>query len=103
MNSIITILPLLALASAQYTATYDPLNLPSTSQQDQSGTNACGTTASQTSNCQNLYVNSVEDFCLWGPPATTSDEGDGTSKIGNVEQIVVSCVRVTAELTLDTA
>ncbi len=34
-------------------------------------------------------MNAVDDFCLWGPPATTSNEGDGTSKIGNVEQIVV--------------
>jgi hypothetical protein len=75
---------------AQYTATYDASNLPQSSEQGQYGTNACGTTSSQTSNCQNAYINSVNDFCLWGPPASTSDEGDGTSKIGNVEQIVVS-------------
>ena len=83
-------LPILALPiSAQYTATYSPSSLPDTSQQGQSGTNACGTTSSDDSTCQNLYMNSVDDFCVWGPPGKTSDEGDGTSKIGNVEQVVV--------------
>ncbi|KAG8762453.1 hypothetical protein FRC11_009304 [Ceratobasidium sp. 423] len=39
---------------------------------------------------QNLYINSVEDFCLWAPPYS-----DGkNSSIGEVEQIVVSwCVK----------
>ncbi|WVQ85133.1 hypothetical protein IAT38_007298 [Cryptococcus sp. DSM 104549] len=87
------LLPALALipgALSQYTATYDAANLPASSEEGQYGTNACGTTAHQDSNCQNVYVNSVDDFCLWGPPSTTSDEGDKTAKIGNVEQIVVS-------------
>jgi hypothetical protein len=90
MPSLLLALPILALgASAQYTATYDPHNLPPSSEDGQYGTNACGTTSSQSSKCQNAYINSVNDFCLWGPPETTSNEGDGTSKIGNVEQIVV--------------
>ena len=83
-------LTLLALPSlAQYTATYTPGSLPDHSQDGQSGTNNCGSTNSQTSMCQNAYMNSVDDFCVWGPPSTHSDEGDGTSKIGNVEQNVV--------------
>jgi hypothetical protein len=91
MLRVAALLPLLASpALAQYTATYSPSNLPDTSQTGQSGTNACGTTDSQSSECQNVYINSVDDFCLWGPPSTTSTEGDGTSKIGNVEQVVVS-------------
>ncbi|WWC67152.1 uncharacterized protein I206_101059 [Kwoniella pini CBS 10737] len=90
-NSLLPILPfLLPAISAQYTATYQVGSLPQSSEEGQSGTNQCGTTSSQTSNCQNVFVNSVEDFCLWGPPDTHSNEGDGTSKIGNVEQIVVS-------------
>ena len=90
MSYLFPVLSLLALTSAQYTATYDPTNLPSSSEEGQYGTNACGTTSSQDSKCQNAYINAVNDFCLWGPPETTSNEGDGTSKIGNVEQIVVS-------------
>ncbi|MBW0464756.1 hypothetical protein O181_004471 [Austropuccinia psidii MF-1] len=34
----------------------------------QAGYNRCGTLASPTSNCQNVYINSPNDFCLWGPP-----------------------------------
>ena len=89
ITALFSLLPLLALVNGQYTATYDANNLPQSSEQGQYGTNACGTASSQTSNCQNAYINSVNDFCLWGPPETTSNEGDGTSKIGNVEQIVV--------------
>lgn len=82
-----SLLPVLALgllntASAQYTATYYYGSQPAITEQGQTGTNQCGTTASQTSECQNAFINSVEDFCVWGPPSTTSDEGDGTSKIG---------------------
>lgn len=93
--SAFALLPLAAVvANAQYTATYTFGNLPSSSEQGQYGYNNCGGGSSQTSNCQNVVVNAVDDFCLWGPPATTSNEGDGTSKIGNVEQIVVSyCLR----------
>nr|ODO02145.1 hypothetical protein L204_00872 [Cryptococcus depauperatus CBS 7855] len=85
------LLPLLATPIlAQYTATYSPGSLPQTSEQGQYGTNQCGTASSATSKCQNVFVNGVDDFCLWGPPSTHSEEGDGSSKIGNVEQIVVS-------------
>ncbi|KIR59202.1 hypothetical protein I314_04715 [Cryptococcus bacillisporus CA1873] len=90
LHHLIPFLFFIAPAFSQYTATYSPYSLPDTSEQGQYGTNACGTSSSQDSKCQNVYVNGVDDFCLWGPPETTSDEGDGTSKIGNVEQIVVS-------------
>ncbi|KAG8691217.1 hypothetical protein FRC11_005824 [Ceratobasidium sp. 423] len=81
--------PLLASAvlvssvAGQYTATYDPANLPDKTEADQSGTNKCGTTNSQDSMCQNVYVNSASDFCVWGPPKPNG-------AIGDIEQIVVS-------------
>ncbi|WVF66694.1 hypothetical protein IAT40_001436 [Kwoniella sp. CBS 6097] len=90
LTALLPLVPLLPSIAAQYTATYQVGNLPQSSEEGQSGYNACGTTSSQDSMCQNVFVNAVDDFCLWGPPSTTSNEGDGTSKIGNVEQIVVS-------------
>ncbi|KAG8988127.1 hypothetical protein FRB94_001834 [Tulasnella sp. JGI-2019a] len=66
-----------------YTATYTPgVNLPKTSENGQSGTNQCGTGSNSTSMCQNLYINSVQDFCLWGPPSPAG--------IANDERIVVA-------------
>lgn len=83
---------LLPLVSAQYTATYLPSSTPDKSEAPgQIGTNQCGTSSSSDSLCQNVYINSVDDFCLWGPPYEGSgDVGDGTNKIGNIEQIVVA-------------
>ncbi|PVF95533.1 hypothetical protein CPB86DRAFT_787890 [Serendipita vermifera] len=69
--------------SGQYTATYDPNNLPPTTERDQIGTNQCGTANNDTSLCQNLYVNNIKDFCLWGAQ-------EPNSVIGNIEQIVVA-------------
>jgi len=43
--------------------------LPSTSENGQTGTNNCGTTSSQNSNCQTVWINDVDDFCLWAPPS----------------------------------
>ncbi|KAG9123111.1 hypothetical protein FRC07_000219 [Ceratobasidium sp. 392] len=81
-----TTLGLALAASAQYTATYDPTNLPKTTEQEQIGTNQCGAKASQSSMCQNVFVNSVNDFCLWAPPYT-----DGkNSSVGEVEEIMVA-------------
>ncbi|KIM30114.1 hypothetical protein M408DRAFT_328507 [Serendipita vermifera MAFF 305830] len=79
----LALLVALTFVNGQYTATYDPNNLPGTTEQGQTGTNACGTGNNQTSQCQNLYVNSAEDFCLWGPP-------DPNSSVGTVEEIVVA-------------
>ncbi|CCA71107.1 hypothetical protein PIIN_05042 [Serendipita indica DSM 11827] len=76
----------ISVAAQSYTATYDPANLPPTTEGDQAGTNQCGTGNNQTSLCQNVWVNSVQDFCLWGPQTT--------AEIGAVEQTVVSyCTR----------
>jgi hypothetical protein len=63
-------------ASAQYTATYLPTNAPNHSESGQRGGNHCGTKNNQTSMCQNVYVNSVTDFCLWAPPYAKYGKGD---------------------------
>ncbi|KAF8604643.1 hypothetical protein BDV93DRAFT_522344 [Ceratobasidium sp. AG-I] len=74
---------LLSSVAGQYTATYDPANLPDKTEAEQSGTNKCGTANSQDSMCQNLFVNSVNDFCIWGPPKPNGE-------IGQIEEIVVA-------------
>ncbi|EUC64924.1 carbohydrate-binding module family 13 protein [Rhizoctonia solani AG-3 Rhs1AP] len=74
---------LVSSVAGQYTATYDPANLPDKSEAEQSGTNKCGTENSKDSMCQNVYVNSASDFCVWGPPKPNG-------VIGEIEQIVVS-------------
>ncbi|KAG8916128.1 hypothetical protein FRC01_003360 [Tulasnella sp. 417] len=56
-----------------YTATYsydpnNPNSLPQTSEQGQEGTNRCGTGSSPTSMCQNVFINSITDWCIWAPP-----------------------------------
>ncbi|KAI0941975.1 hypothetical protein AcW1_009686 [Taiwanofungus camphoratus] len=68
-----------------YTATYLPSNAPDHTQQGQAGTNQCGTQSSQDSLCQNAYLNSVDDFCLFAPPDSGPD-----STIGETERIEVS-------------
>ncbi|GJE85075.1 hypothetical protein PsYK624_011520 [Phanerochaete sordida] len=81
-------LPLAARAQT-YSATYLPSNVPPTTEQGQSGTNQCGTGSNQTSMCQNVYINSVDDFCIFGPPQPGPD-----SVIGNTERIEVSwCIK----------
>ncbi|KAM5543465.1 hypothetical protein V8D89_002716 [Ganoderma adspersum] len=72
-----------------YSATYTPQDAPNKSEQGQSGTNQCGTGNDQNSMCQNVYVNSLDDFCLFAPPTP----GPG-SVIGNTERIEVAwCVQ----------
>lgn len=42
----------------------------------QYGYNICNsTTEGPTSNCQTLIINSLDDFCLWGPPVPNSEVG----------------------------
>ncbi|KAG8871097.1 hypothetical protein FRB97_009016 [Tulasnella sp. 331] len=62
--------------SATYSATYTYDSLPNTTETGQTGTNNCGTTSSNTSSCQNLFVNSVTDFCLYGPPSPNTISAD---------------------------
>ncbi|KAI0714300.1 hypothetical protein C8T65DRAFT_644642 [Cerioporus squamosus] len=79
----------LALASGAlaqtYSATYLPSNVPKTTEKGQTGTNQCGTGSDQNSMCQNLYINGIDDFCLFAPP----EPGPG-STIGNTERIEVA-------------
>lgn len=80
---------LATLAKGQtYSATYSPTNLPDTTEQGQSGTNQCNGTSSSDSKCQNLFVNSIDDFCLFAP--------DTTQPIGNAERETVAyCLKST--------
>ncbi|KAF9051449.1 hypothetical protein BJ165DRAFT_1448837 [Panaeolus papilionaceus] len=82
---LIPLLFLVQTVSAQYSATYLPSNVPDTTEDGQTGTNRCGTALNQTSDCQNAYINSVSDFCLWAPP-----EPGPNSVIGNTERIEVA-------------
>lgn len=50
--------------AAQFSSVYSINNLPTTSEAGQYGINNCGTSSSQSSNCQTVVLNSVEDFCL---------------------------------------
>ncbi|KIJ55622.1 carbohydrate-binding module family 13 protein [Sphaerobolus stellatus SS14] len=61
---------------------YSATALPAKSENGQSGTNSCGTTSSQSSSCQNVYINAVDDFCLFAPPSLGS--------IGDTERLEVS-------------
>ncbi|KDR80200.1 hypothetical protein GALMADRAFT_277444 [Galerina marginata CBS 339.88] len=70
---------------AQYSATYLPSNVPAKTEQGQAGTNQCGTASSQNSECQNAFINSVTDFCVFSPPNPGPD-----SVIGNTERIEVA-------------
>ncbi|KAJ7189488.1 carbohydrate-binding module family 13 protein [Mycena pura] len=54
---------------------YSANALPTTSENGQTGINNCGTTSSQTSECQTAWLNSADDFCLWAPP-TVGTIGD---------------------------
>ncbi|KAH7106246.1 ricin B lectin domain-containing protein [Auriculariales sp. MPI-PUGE-AT-0066] len=48
----------------------------------QFGTNQCGTNSTTTANCQNIYINDINDFCIFAPPSTGS--------VGDLEHKVVS-------------
>ncbi|KAF9446482.1 hypothetical protein P691DRAFT_673530 [Macrolepiota fuliginosa MF-IS2] len=66
-----------------------PNTAPDKSESGQTGTNKCGTQSSQTSMCQNAFLNAVDDFCLYAPPNPGPD-----SVIGNTEREEVSwCIK----------
>lgn len=71
--------------SPTYSATYLPSNAPYQSEQGQTGYNNCTAGYNQTSECQNAYVNNIQDWCVWAPPQPGPD-----SVIGNTEQIEVA-------------
>ena len=85
----VTLLGMVAMVSADaypYSTTWvpKPSSLPQKSEDKQIGTNACGTGSNQSSMCQNLYINSATDFCLWGGP------GPVAQGVGQSEREVVS-------------
>ncbi|KAF8348535.1 hypothetical protein F5887DRAFT_1157007 [Amanita rubescens] len=90
MWSSIFLVTLFDFSAAQtYSATYLPSNAPNHTEQGQTGYNECGSGFSQTSECQNVYLNSIDDWCIWGPPLPGPN-----SIIGNTEQIEVAwCIK----------
>ncbi|KAL5522774.1 hypothetical protein ACEPAG_8792 [Sanghuangporus baumii] len=85
MKSLLVLQSFVSVVFAQYSVTFTPDSLPDTWQEGQSGTNRCGTGSNQTSMCQNAYLNSVDDFCLFAPP-----EPGANSVIGETERIEVA-------------
>ncbi|KAI0754238.1 hypothetical protein C8Q80DRAFT_1296968 [Daedaleopsis nitida] len=87
-SSPLVALTLASVALAQtYTATYTPGNAPDKSEGGQSGTNKCGGGNNQSSMCQNVYVNSLDDWCIFAPP-----QPNGV--IGETERIEVAwCIQ----------
>ncbi|KAA1097363.1 hypothetical protein PGT21_004174 [Puccinia graminis f. sp. tritici] len=63
---------------------FDPKNLPyqSDGAAGQTGYNQCGNKADKNSQCQNLYINSAEDFCVFAPPRVLP--------VGEAERIAVA-------------
>ncbi|KAL0948641.1 hypothetical protein HGRIS_010447 [Hohenbuehelia grisea] len=55
---------------------YQANALPQQSENGQTGTNSCGTGASQDASCQTAWINDVDDFCLFAPPNPDSLIGD---------------------------
>ncbi|TFY76200.1 hypothetical protein EWM64_g7812 [Hericium alpestre] len=78
-------LSVVAVVAQTYSATYTPGNAPDQTQQGQVGTNKCGNGSDQKSKCQNAYLNSLDDWCVFAPPEPGAD-----SVIGNTERIEVA-------------
>ncbi|GAA95539.1 uncharacterized protein L969DRAFT_92670 [Mixia osmundae IAM 14324] len=68
------------LAQPKPTWYYD--SLPDKSESGEAGTNRCSGANNAGADCQTLIVNDLSDFCLWGPPAS--------STIGDDEREVVA-------------
>lgn len=65
------------LVFAQSTATYNISNLPTTSEDGQTGTNHCpGFATDQCGRCQTLRINSLQDLCIWAPSEPNSSLND---------------------------
>jgi hypothetical protein len=65
-----------------WNAGYPSNNLPATVQFEQSGTNRCIGTEGSNSNCQTAWINSADDFCIFGPPRR--------APIGDIEREAVA-------------
>ena len=73
---------------AQKKPTFSVTDLPDKWEPGQVGTNQCGQykPSNQKSMCQNVFINSVTDFCLWAPYKT------GT--VGAQEELMISyCIK----------
>ncbi|KAJ7229121.1 hypothetical protein GGX14DRAFT_488077, partial [Mycena pura] len=91
LSALFSLSLILAVNAARptYSATYLPSNVPARTEQGQAGTNRCGTALNQSSLCQDAYMNSLEDWCLWAPP-----EPGAQSTIGDTEQVEVAwCIK----------
>ncbi|CAD6931005.1 unnamed protein product [Tilletia controversa] len=81
----------LVSAATLVAADYDPANMPAKTDpsHDQIGYNDCISrygASNAKSLCQNVYINSVKDFCLWGPRFT--------AEIGDQEgEVVAYCMK----------
>ncbi|ETS61176.1 carbohydrate-binding module family 13 protein [Moesziomyces aphidis] len=69
---------------------YDPAHMPAKTdaQGGQTGYNDCQQrygASNPKAKCQNVFINSVKDFCLWGPPNTQSSD-----TVGNLEAVMVA-------------
>ncbi|GAA5948580.1 hypothetical protein JCM21900_005180 [Sporobolomyces salmonicolor] len=63
----------------------DPNNLPHTTESGQYGYNDCTKYGdSPSANCQTLWLNSIDDFCLWAPPKKAT--------IGDSERYLRGCL-----------
>ncbi|PWN53882.1 hypothetical protein IE53DRAFT_309429 [Violaceomyces palustris] len=82
------------LAAIGVAADYDPANMPAKTDAagGQIGYNDCisryGASNSK-AKCQNAYINSIKDFCLWAPPNTKSSDTIGNSE----EREVAYCMK----------
>ncbi|KAG0140848.1 hypothetical protein CROQUDRAFT_688327 [Cronartium quercuum f. sp. fusiforme G11] len=65
-----------------FTKNIDPSHPPHKSESGQSGYNDCGTKDSPSSQCQNAWINGLDDFCLFSAPTRTD--------VGNSERVAVA-------------
>ncbi|KAJ7582716.1 hypothetical protein C8J56DRAFT_792081 [Mycena floridula] len=87
--SLFSCLALVRAQSYNIRRDYLPWTAPKTTEAGQAGTNQCGEANSQSSMCQNAYLNNVNDWCIWAPPTASPD-----STIGNTERIEVAwCIK----------
>ena len=75
-------------------AGYDPAHMPAKTDAagGQTGYNDCQTrygASNPKAKCQNVFINSIKDFCLWGPPNTTKYVEVGASE----EVMVAYCMK----------
>ncbi|CAO1617676.1 unnamed protein product [Jaminaea pallidilutea] len=82
----LALLALLGFAALSQAAYETPDNLPAKTDSagGQNGYNDCRKrygASSQKAKCQNLYVNSIKDFCVYGPPGTHKTIGDQEAKV----------------------